>query len=498
VAAALVLIALVVLVALLPLLLMAIVDFVRAAFLDKPPLVNWPALPDAFLKIFESRDFIFTLILGTLAPLRACDRAPHPPPEGGIMSAERGKGNWRGGFRVFRVRVSSGDLEKLKQLFRDFIEGRTRVRGMLYYREEWLREWKNVLKMREEAGRRTVPNPPAITLLAKFITPDGGVRGNKNTPCVIDLRKEELRVPSYGIIVPLRGSLAKALIGENELDPRPDFVLQVTRRGFVRIIARRAVYSELAMPLRVITLDENSSYGFALAAWDINACAAKVSLRFFEKLRPPNHGYGRQVASLLQSYADKPGEGAKQQLAELLPEEVLEGLTAESAGELAEATRRRERRLNEAFVQRLLAEVRRLVREARRRGMSVLVLIDPINPDSLRGTRLQGTLLRARRSLKNLARYEGAMLRLLRASGRHCPRCGCKGREVEHTKHSRVYECPRCGLRWDRDKAVQYNLAYSYFARMIREECDDYTAMATRVLASLREWLEEHPNILAY
>jgi hypothetical protein len=78
VAAALVLIALVVLVALLPLLLMAIVDFVRAAFLDKPPLVNWPALPDAFLKIFESRDFIFTLILGTPLPMGAGLRADEP------------------------------------------------------------------------------------------------------------------------------------------------------------------------------------------------------------------------------------------------------------------------------------------------------------------------------------------------------------------------------------------------------------------------------------
>jgi len=77
----------------------------------------------------------------------------------------------------------------------------------------------------------------------------------------------------------------------------------------------------------------------------------------------------------------------------------------------------------------------------------VLILVDPIDPDSLRGTRLQGTLLRARRSLRNLAVYEGAMFRLTRASGRHCPRCGCKGEEVRHTKHSRVYECPKCGLR---------------------------------------------------
>jgi hypothetical protein len=348
---------------------------------------------------------------------------------------------------------------------------------MLYYRGEWLEEWGNVLRMREEAGRRTMPNPPAITLLTRFITPDGGVRGNKNAPCVIDLRRGELRIPSYNVRVPLRGSIVRALIGENGLEPRPEFTLQVTRRGFLRIITRRAVYSALALPLRVITLDENSSYGFALGALDIDAYAAKAALRLFKKLRPPNHGYRRGVAKLLQSYAAKPSGEVRRGLAEILPREVLEKLTAERAGELAEATRRKERRLNEAFVQELAAEVRRLVREARKRGMNVLILVDPIDPDPLKGTRLQGTLLRARRSLKNLAAYEGAMLRLLRASGRHCP---------------------RCGLRWDRDKGALYNPAHSYFARMIREESDDYTAMAARILEAMRGWLEEHESALAY
>jgi hypothetical protein len=406
-------------------------------------------------------------------------------------------GGLRGGFRVFKLHISSENLPKLKRLFQDFVDGKTRTKGVLYYRDEWMDAWGNVLEMREEAGRRTMPNPPAITLLVRFVMPDGSVRGNTAAPCVIDLRRRELRIPSYGVVEGLSTSLYRALVCENLLEPRPGFVLQVTRRGFLRVIAQREAYPELAMPLRLICIDENSAYGFALAAWDVSADGTKVSLRRLEKLRPPNHGYGRWVAKLLQSYADEPSGETRQQLAELLPQEVLEKLTTERARELAEATRRRERRLNNAFVERLAARVRRLVRKAHKRGMSVLVLIDPIDPDSLRGTRLQGTLLRARRSLKNLAAYEGAMLRLLRASGRHCPRCGCWGREVGHMKRSRIYECPRCGLRWDRDKGVLYNLAYSYFARMIREECDDDTAVASRVLEAFREWLEKHPRTLA-
>ena len=283
------------------------------------------------------------------------------------------------------MRVDRGDLPKLRQLFRDFADGCARVKGMLYYRGEWLEEWGNVLKMRKEAGKRTMPNPPAITLLVRFVMPDGSVRGDGRAPCVVDLRGRELRIPSYNVRVPLRGSLAKALIEENELEPRPDFVLQVTRRGFLRVIARREAYPELAMPLRVITLDENSSYGFALGALDIDAYAAEAALRLFKKLRPPNHGYRRGVASLLQSYAAKPSGEAKQQLAELLPEEVLRTLTAEGARELAEAARVRERRLNEAFIQKLVAEARGLVREACRRGINVLILVDPINSESCRG-----------------------------------------------------------------------------------------------------------------
>jgi hypothetical protein len=255
--------------------------------------------------------------------------------------------------------------------------------------------------MREAAGKRTMPNPPAITLLTRFITPNGSVRGNAAAPCVIDLRRRELRIPSYGVSVPLRRSIVRALVEENNLEPRPDFVLQVTRRGFLRVIARREARPELVMPLRLICIDENSSYGFALAAWDIDAYAAKVSLRRLEKLRPPNHGYRRGVAKLLQSYAAKPSGEAKQQLAEILPQEVLEALTTESARELAGATRAKEKRLNNAFAKRLAARVRKLVRKARRRGINVLMLVDPIDPESLRGTRLQGTLLRARRSLGN-------------------------------------------------------------------------------------------------
>jgi hypothetical protein len=59
----------------------------------------------------------------------------------------------------------------------------------------------------------------------------------------------------------------------------------------------------------------------------------------FEKMRPVNHGYRRGIAALLQSFADKPSEETKRQLARFLPPKVLRTLTTERARELAEKTR---------------------------------------------------------------------------------------------------------------------------------------------------------------
>jgi ribosomal protein S27AE len=416
-----------------------------------------------------------------------------------VGGVEKANGTTPGlGFRVWKIRVNKVNKDRLKVLYNDIInKGNGNIqKGLVYYLEEWVEMYENTKRMREEAGKRTLPKTPPLPLLVRFILPDGEVRGNTAAPAVIDLRRGELRIPSYGIVQRLRRSLVRALVEENSLEPRPEFTLQVTRRGLLRIVAHRRLPARLELPLKVVTIDENSRYGHSLAYWYISE--TKVSMAGFEKLRPANHSFRREVAALLQSYADKPSEETKRQLAKFLPPEVLKTLTSERAEGLAEKTRERERRLNSDFISRLIAKVRTLVRDAVKKGMAALVLVEAINSDSLRGTELQGTLLRGRKRLQNLAAYEGAKMGKASASGKVCPRCGTKGIEDVHTKRSRIYECPRCGLRWDRDKGVHYNMVYNYFARMVKEECDDDSVMAERILAALKEWLEKHPNILAY
>jgi len=99
--------------------------------------------------------------------------------------------------------------------------------------------------------------------------PDEGERGNTAAPCVIDLRRAELRIPSYGIRLRLRASFARALAEESGLELRPEFALQLTARGKLRLIAKRALRANLGLPLYIITIDENSAYGFPVFVWRI-------------------------------------------------------------------------------------------------------------------------------------------------------------------------------------------------------------------------------------
>jgi hypothetical protein len=276
--------------------------------------------------------------------------------------------------------------------------------------------------------------------------------------------------------------LARVLEEENRLEPRPDFVVQLCSDGRLRIIAKRALEPRpLGIPLRVIAIDENSRYGFVLAVFDFDS-NGYCRLTRFEVFKPPNHGYREKVVSALKSYADKPGLEALEQLSELLPFTP----TPDDAEKLARAALAKKKKLNNAFIESFVSEVRKLIRDA----SAIVILVDPIDAESLRGTPLQETLLRARRRLKNLAAYEGAHFAEIRASGRYCPFCGAEGVENGH----RMFKCPRCGTVWDRDRAAVVNLVLRYLRGLYREECQD--ADALRLVDAMQAWLRRHPGFL--
>jgi hypothetical protein len=150
--------------------------------------------------------------------------------------------------------VSRVNREKLKTLYDDVVNYVLGVvhelkgsKYLVYYADEWVEMYENAKRMREEAGKRTLPKTPLL-IPVRFVMPDGSTRGDNNAPCVVDLRRGELRIPSYGIVQRLRKSLVRALVEENNLEPRPDFVLQVTRRGLLRLIASRYVCARFRHP----------------------------------------------------------------------------------------------------------------------------------------------------------------------------------------------------------------------------------------------------------
>jgi len=348
--------------------------------------------------------------------------------------------------------------------------------------------YENAKRVREEAGKRTLPKTPPLLVPVRFVMPDGTMRGDRNAPAVIDLRRGELRIPSYGIVQRLRRSLVRALVEENLLEPRPDFVLQVTRRGLLHLVASRYARASVALPLRIIAIDENSLNGEALAAWDVLK-PSRVVRSHYRELMPRNRGFLDRTAALFQS-ASKGKAEALEEVKELLREagkseaDIAALLAPEKLAEIAAETLEKEERLNRAFAEELAALVRKLIREARARGWSAAIVVDPINHESLKGSELQRTLLKPRKLLRNLALYEGARFKLYRVSGKQCPNCGGWGVEVAH----RRYRCPNCNIEWDRDKCAVFWLLKRFLDEHFKEECSDETHV------DITGWLRKHPR----
>ena len=417
---------------------------------------------------------------------------PYPAPTGrplltrsGIVEGEKKRnGTTPGlGFRVWKVRVNKVNKDRLKVLYNDVIYKRNGniPKSLVYYVEEWFEMFENVKRMWEEAGKRTLPKTLPLLVPVRFVMPDGTMRGDKNAPAVIDLRRGELRIPSYGVVQKLPRSLVRALVEENNLNPRPDFVLQVTRKGLVRLIASRAPPPKQSDRLLLVCMDENLGHGLYTTL--IRFDGEKVKVVRGPTFKPPNAALLRGIAAQLQGAADTGTTVALHTLIEKAYEELGEKREVEGGelyatpDRLRELRRRvcaREKRLNREWRNSVVAWLRRAVRE--NADARAVVLVDEVTAETAR------LLRRVIKRLRNLCAYEGAEYKPLRASGKYCPRCSARGVEVAH----RVYKCPRCGLEWNRDRAATFALALNY-AKIAKSEA---------LRKALLEWLNKHPRAL--
>ena len=225
------------------------------------------------------------------------------------------------------------------------------------------------------------------------------------------------------IEVPLKPSVLGELRRLANL--RCEFVAQIVskHRPSIHLIARRKAHVEVRLPLLVLGVDVNSRYGLVVRGLEVTRKGVRLVLR--KRYKPPNHGYREKIAAELQSL----------------------GRYRE-----ANAVRRREKSLNEAWEKGVVGELRGVIRSYVEREYTVIVAVDKPDPESLKGTQLQRTLLRVIKRLKWMAHFEGALLLEVRASGRYCPLCGERGLTVPGLH--RAYYCPTCHLVWQRDSAA--------------------------------------------
>ncbi|MEM4790669.1 MAG: zinc ribbon domain-containing protein [Thermofilum sp.] len=408
------------------------------------------------------------------------------------------------GFRVFRVELNRrvrGELAKLHQ--RLVQRDPSLPKNAFRYHKSWENEDANMREMREQAGKRSPPKRrAAYYLLAKVVKDGKRIHGSKGASVIVDLGRGELWIPCAGIRIPLKPGLVKALEGELRLDPKPELVVQLTCRGRLRIVAHRSpprwwLYREecsdfdavrLEPPVRVVGVDVNSVYGLTVVVFDVTEGGVRVPKSPF-RLQPPNDTLYLAEASVLRKIAQglppTPPRGASEEELQRWQwalervkrlERRAGALTTERADRLRCQLERAARIARRRWAQKLLGELRQLVRGANGRAV---VAIDVPDPDSLRNSKLQKTYLHVTKHIKNLCAYEGALYRRVRASGRACPLCSRWCEEVEH----RYYQCPRCGITFDRDYGSAFNTALRVLPPTLADE--------------LRKWLKAHPKALA-
>jgi hypothetical protein len=89
-------------------------------------------------------------------------------------------------------------------------------------------------------------------------------------------------------------------------------------------------------------------------------------------------------------------------------------------------------------------------------GMSVVMNFDIPDPESVKNSYLQKTLISLEKVAKNLANWFGVYATFECYPSTVCPYCGSK-LEIAYTRRTRVAYCTRCGFYDDRDYVPFYH-----------------------------------------
>ena len=304
---------------------------------------------------------------------------------------------------------------------------------------------------RHTAKSRTRPHYRLWPLLRiRFLESGRKNRGSVASPVVVNLSRSELRLrlPSGTIKVRLKSSEVGIL---REIAERADRVvaqLVCKHRPVLRVIGLRRLRIRVEEPFLVIAIDLNSKYGLVVRGLAVDEAVRLVVQRRF---KPPSHA--RRWVHVRELMRLKMFREANRVL-------------------------RRMQGVNRAWEETVVAELRRTAKSWREKGYSVIILVDKPEPETLRGTHLQCTLLRVMRRIKWMAAWDDVLFLEWKASGRLCPVCGSRGVE----RSGRVFTCPVCGAEWNRDVGACLNAVVSFLEHYVKRS--DLAEIA-------RRWLRE-------
>ena len=178
-------------------------------------------------------------------------------------------------------------------------------------------------------------------------------------------------------------------------------------------------------------VDANSDYGIACVYAVSDGSETKVLET--PKLRPPNRGRRLKAAAKRQAaaaYGHK--RGINLALARLSTRFRAKGWVKATAAQI----------FKKAF--------------QRASGRSLIMNFDIPDPESIKGSYLQKTLLSLRKVAKNLAKWFGVYATFECYPSTKCPICGSE-LEIVYTKRTRIAYCKSCGFYDDRDFVPFYH-----------------------------------------
>ena len=370
-------------------------------------------------------------------------------------------------FRKFTVVLPSAYRKSYEELCKEWSERvyecalhRKDVRDnyLWYYVDRVAKELEYVVK-NHRRGKRVWP-------LFRIVFYENGkrVHGASGSPIRIDLDKRRLKLKPLGVEVELSSRLTEEF--RDLISMNCSFTGRMILRQkytVLHIVAFKEYQKpRVKLPLLVVGVDNNSKHGVRVRALLIEEnrvkIVAKVSIR-----KKNTRIQWRQLKwhQRLFSRFHK----------------------AEHAW-MVKCLYKRIRGFNIRYKRDLKERLRKILR---RSNATPVIVLDEVDPEGLRGSRLQNTII-IERDVENTVKFYNGIFIKKRISGKYCPLCERKMKKHKRTKRLELYKCS-CGVVIDKHTSTCYRAVLwtvrKYFPELlqgvrekIREniEKDPYTA----------------------